>query len=98
MVRPNTRAFVGSNPTGESITSGLLVGTCEQAGSLNAGTCITILPEVPYLEQQVAIEGHRTVNASGGRSLAAICKSKLFGFRDPRIAKSPSRSNVFGPV
>jgi hypothetical protein len=27
--------------------------TREQAGSLNAGTCITILPEVPHLEQQV---------------------------------------------
>src|SRR3984893_11334334 len=24
----------------------------EQAGSLNAATCITILPEVPHLEQQ----------------------------------------------
>ena len=28
------------------------VAAREQAGSLNAGTCITILPEVPHLEQQ----------------------------------------------
>ena len=52
LARPvNTRAFVGTNPTGELITSGLSV-TREQAGSLNAGTCIAILPEVPHLEQQ----------------------------------------------
>jgi hypothetical protein len=35
----------------KQITSGLLV-TREQERSLNAGTCITILPEVPHLEQQ----------------------------------------------
>src|SRR5712692_10563286 len=37
--------------SGMWITSQLPV-TREQAGSLNAGTCITILPEVPHLEQQ----------------------------------------------
>jgi hypothetical protein len=40
--------FAGTNPTGELITSGLPV-TWEQAGILNAATCITILPEVPHL-------------------------------------------------
>src|SRR6266851_4103181 len=37
--------------SGMCITSQLPV-TREQAGSLNAGTCITILPEVPHLDQQ----------------------------------------------
>jgi hypothetical protein len=39
-----------SEPIGR-ITSRLAV-TWEQAGSLNVGTCITILPELPHLEQQ----------------------------------------------
>src|SRR6266478_6401089 len=37
--------------SGMCITSQLPV-TREQAGSLNAGTCITIMPEVPHLDQQ----------------------------------------------
>ena len=44
-------AFLDTDPTDEPTASRLPV-TLEQAGSLNAGTCITMLTEVPQLEQQ----------------------------------------------
>src|SRR6202047_877463 len=66
------------------ITSGL--PTREQAGSLNAGTCITILPEVPHLEQQ-AIPGaaipyctnhFSLVNTLGESELDSACSIEGF--------------------
>ncbi len=42
----NTSVFLGTNPADELITFGL-PDTLEQAKSLNAGTCIPILPELP---------------------------------------------------
>jgi hypothetical protein len=44
-------ALCGTSPESAFQPSGFLPD-CSQAGSLNAGTYITILPEVPHLEQQ----------------------------------------------
>src|SRR3984893_62104 len=64
--------------------------TREQAGSLNAGTCITILPEVPHLEQQAiphaaipdSTNHFSLVNTLGESELDSACSIEglqLFG-------------------
>src|ERR1700730_16475960 len=64
--------------------------TREQAGSLNAGTCITILPEVPHLEQQAiphaaipdSTNHFSLVNTLGESELVSACSVEglqLFG-------------------
>ena len=46
----------------------------------------------------LAVEGHCAVDASRGRSLPLSVSVSFSAFVTPRIVKSPSRSNVFGPV
>ena len=58
------------------ITFGFPV-TREQAGSLNAGTCITILPEVPHLEQQ-AIPRAAIPNCTNHFSLVNTLRESRF--------------------
>src|ERR1700730_286875 len=64
--------------------------TREQAGSLNAGTCIAILPEVPHLEQQAiphaaipdSTNHFSLVNTLGESELDSACSIEglqLFG-------------------